>query len=144
MDFAFILYKHGPYSFELRDELTSLRADGLLRFEFQQFPYGPKFKDTETAHKLRTRFPKTLAKYEKAIDFVASKLADKQVDGLERLATALFAKRNIPAEDDLKFANWMHEKKPHVSIEQAIKSLEEVTSLTSEYSVWKIRQKQNS
>jgi len=27
MGFDFILYKHGPFSFDLRDELTSLRAD---------------------------------------------------------------------------------------------------------------------
>jgi len=29
-DFRFILYKHGPFSFELRDELGSMRADRLL------------------------------------------------------------------------------------------------------------------
>ena len=28
--FEFILYMHGPFSFDLRAELTSLRADGLL------------------------------------------------------------------------------------------------------------------
>jgi hypothetical protein len=28
--FDFILYKHGPFSFELRDELSSMRSDRLL------------------------------------------------------------------------------------------------------------------
>jgi hypothetical protein len=30
MDFGFILYKHGPFSFELRDELTAMRADNYI------------------------------------------------------------------------------------------------------------------
>ena len=34
-DFDFILYKHGPFSFELRDELGSMRADRLLDREPQ-------------------------------------------------------------------------------------------------------------
>ena len=33
MEFRFILYKHGPFSFDLRDELTALRANGLLGLE---------------------------------------------------------------------------------------------------------------
>ena len=33
LGFRFILYKHGPFSFGLRDELTALRADGLLELE---------------------------------------------------------------------------------------------------------------
>ena len=40
LSFDFILYKHGPFSFDLRDELTGLRADGLIRLE-PQWPYGP-------------------------------------------------------------------------------------------------------
>ena len=38
--FDFILYKHGPFSFQLRDELTSIRADGLFQLH-QHWPYGP-------------------------------------------------------------------------------------------------------
>ncbi len=33
LGFRFILYKHGPFSFGLRDELTALRADGMLELE---------------------------------------------------------------------------------------------------------------
>ena len=29
--FEFILYMYGPFSFDLSDELTSIRADGLLK-----------------------------------------------------------------------------------------------------------------
>ena len=31
LGFDFILYKHGPFSFDLRDELTSMRCRALVR-----------------------------------------------------------------------------------------------------------------
>ena len=43
-DFEFILFKHGPFSFELRDELTALRGDGYFRLEAMPMPYGPKLQ----------------------------------------------------------------------------------------------------
>ncbi len=30
LGYSFVLYRHGPYSFELSDEITALRADMLL------------------------------------------------------------------------------------------------------------------
>ncbi len=40
--FDFVLCKHRPYSFELRDELDSMRADRLLERQPQTAPYGPR------------------------------------------------------------------------------------------------------
>jgi hypothetical protein len=39
-DFDFILYKHGPFSFELRDELAGMQAEGPLQL-FPQPPLWP-------------------------------------------------------------------------------------------------------
>ncbi len=133
LGFEFILYKHGPFSFDLRDELTSLRADGLLQLEPQPFPYGPKFKMTETARRLQQRFPKTVTRYENALGFVASKLANKQVDDLERLATALYAKSEFTDKDDQQRAAWINQKKPHVTIDEALAALAEVDELKEEF-----------
>lgn len=33
LNFEFILYKHGPYSFDLGDEVTAMRADSLLEYQ---------------------------------------------------------------------------------------------------------------
>ncbi len=131
--FDFILYKHGPFSFDLRDELTSLRADGLLLLEPQPVPYGPKFKATQTAQELQDRFPNTLRKHEKSLEFVATKLADKQVDDLERVATALFAKANYPDMSDRERAKWIHQQKPHFSVDHALAALEEIELLEGEF-----------
>jgi hypothetical protein len=40
LGFEFILYKHGPFSFDLSDEITAMRADALLQYQPRQ-PYGP-------------------------------------------------------------------------------------------------------
>ena len=40
LELEYCLYKHGPYSFDLSDELTSLRADRIFDQEKQPYPYG--------------------------------------------------------------------------------------------------------
>src|SRR5690349_16049719 len=67
--YEFILYKHGPFSFDLRDELGGMRADTMLGLEPRP-PYGPSLITTEVAASVEERFPKTLEKYQPAIDFV--------------------------------------------------------------------------
>ena len=64
LEYEFILYKHGPFSFDLRNELTSLRADDLLLLEPQVPPYGPRMICTERSRKIQALYPKTLRKYE--------------------------------------------------------------------------------
>lgn len=61
-DFEFILYKHGPYSFDFHDELTLLRADMMLDLERQPQPFGPKFITTFQSVKIEDRFPRTANK----------------------------------------------------------------------------------
>src|SRR3989304_6206965 len=60
LEFDFILYRHGPFSFDLRDEITSLRADELLRLVPQEPPYGPRLVPTDRCDRLKELFPSTL------------------------------------------------------------------------------------
>src|SRR5437867_998970 len=66
LGYAFVLYHYGPFSFELREELNRMRADGLLDLVAKPYPYGPSFRTTEPAKELETRFPKTLGRVERA------------------------------------------------------------------------------
>src|SRR5580700_3742872 len=58
LDFDFILYKHGPYSFDLKDKITALRADLLLTVVSRD-PYGPSIVLGENSSALLERFPKS-------------------------------------------------------------------------------------
>lgn len=119
LEFNFILYKHGPFSFDLRDELTAMRAYGFLDIRVNPYPYGPSLCITEMAKALTQDLPKTLQKFKKKINFIAATLGDKGVAELERLATALFVAREENLKNTDERANVIHKLKPHVSIAQA-------------------------
>jgi hypothetical protein len=132
LEFDFILYKHGPFSFDLRDELTSLRADELLVLE-PQWSYGPRISPTDRSDHIQRLFSKTLEKYASRISFVAQKLGPSDVSELERLATALFitnrAGAGVPADER---AELLTELKPHISRESAVRAVETVDRIVRE------------
>ncbi|MGH9745811.1 MAG: hypothetical protein ACRD59_06840 [Candidatus Acidiferrales bacterium] len=123
--FDFILYKHGPFSFELRDELTSMRADDLLELR-SQLPYGPTLVATGAGHQLMHEYPKTVAQHHRAVTFVADQLGDKNVADLERLATALFVTLEDHDRSEEERAEEISDLKPHIDREAAEIAVREV------------------
>jgi len=113
--FEFVLYKYGPFSFDLRDELTALCADGVFELVPQPAPYGPKIAPSQLGEKLEKLYPKTLSEYGRQLSFVAEKLDDKDASELERLATALFVTLEGPAQTVQERAQRIREFKPHVN-----------------------------
>lgn len=132
-EFKFVLYKFGPYSFDLGDELTSLRADGLLGLEVRHPSYGPSFQTTDASVRLRQRFPATLKKYVRQIEFVADKVGAKGVAELERLATALYVTRQTrEPQDHAERARRIVALKPHVTLEAAAEAVQALDQMIDE------------
>lgn len=132
LGFDFILYKHGPFSFDLRDELTCLRADNLIRLE-PQWPYGPKLVPTDLGKHIQEICQNTVQMYDDHIAFVADKLGAKDVSCLERLATALFV--TLDAEKGASVderSRRLTELKPHISHDEAKAAVEEVDQFIEE------------
>ena len=129
LGFDFILYKHGPFSFDLRDELTSLQADQLIRLMPQPIPYGPKLATTEAGSGLAARFPKTVARYEDAINRITDTLGDRGVNDLERLATAVYVTKRDPDGDPLHRAESLVALKPHIDLPAAREAIKEADQL---------------
>ncbi|MFV1977045.1 MAG: hypothetical protein ACC651_14985 [Candidatus Scalindua sp.] len=133
MGFDFIFYKHGPFSFDLRDELTSLRADELLKLEPQASPYGPRITSTEQSKRFKKLFSETLKRYEEHLEFVAEHFCDKGVTELEQLTTALYVtkrKKSVKTISD-RFGE-MVRLKPHISVETARIAIEGVDKIIKE------------
>ena len=127
LGFDFILYKHGPFSFDLADEITAMRADNLLKLQPQPYPYGPSILPGEASESLIKRFPKTLKKYSHHTALVAEKLGGKKVNELEKLATALYVTFENESSGDVQSrAQRIHALKPHVSIEEALEATKTV------------------
>ena len=123
LGFDFILYKHGPFSFDLADEITAMRADNLLKLQPQPYPYGPSILPGEASKSFMKRFPKTLGKYSPHMTFVAEKLGGKKVNELEKLATALYVTfENESGADVQSRAQRIHKLKRHVSTDEALEA----------------------
>lgn len=128
----FVLYKYGPYSFELTDELTSMRADGLLALRVRDPRYGPCYVSGELAGPLLERFPKTTARYANEVEFVAQQLGGKGVADLERLATALYVRKEAGAGGANARASQITQLKPHISLSDAQAAVREVDKMVIE------------
>lgn len=129
-DFNFILYKHGPFSFELRDELGTMGADRLIEREPQPAPFGPRLAVTQRGTELEHRFQRTMRNYGPSLDWIATRLGDRGVLELERLATALWVTREMPNGASVQErAEALNELKPHVSLVAAEEAVEEIDEL---------------
>ena len=126
LGFDHILYKYGPFDYGLRDELALMRADGLVETE-QVRGYGPRLRVTEGGERqLLKRWPKTVSSYRRRLSFVAKRFGDKGVGELERLATALWVRREHPDATVEEQARRLHEIKPHVGVDRAQEALDQV------------------
>lgn len=122
--YDYILYKHGPYSFDLRSELAVMRARFQLDLK-PRYPYGPSFI-------LGSRGELNLslvAQHGEAVKFVATELSVKTAGSLERLSTALYVRTENPSLNDEESAQRIHELKPHVKSPQAADAIDELHKL---------------
>lgn len=119
LGFPYVLYKHGPFSFDLSDELASMRADTLLKWEIKPEPYGNALKTTSVSAGLKARVPRALARYQPAISFVARKFGERGVKDLEKIATALYVTKEVPGQGCEARAQRIIELKPHITLEEA-------------------------
>jgi uncharacterized protein YwgA len=128
-DFDFILYKHGPFSFELRDELAAMRTEGLIKTEIRDPRYGARIQVTRRGEELEQRFDKTMRRYGDGLDWIADTVGSRGVMDLERLATALWMTRQDPKGTVRMRTDALVRVKPHISVEAAIESIEEIDQL---------------
>jgi hypothetical protein len=132
MEFKFILYKHGPFSFDLRDELTGLRADGLLYLDVRP-PYGPGLLPTPNAKRIRDHFLPAVGKYSNQMEFVTRYLGEKSVIELEQIGTALFVTLKTGIPDQQTRANEIYRLKPHIPIDTALTAVQEVDNMKKDF-----------
>ena len=130
INFNFILYKHGPFSFDLRDELSLMSSDEMIDIAINPYPYGPSLNITPKGEKYLKRFPKTLKKNKEKIDFIGEVLGSKGVAELERLATALYITTHHKEIGGVpERATFINNIKPHISIEEAKDAVKNVDGL---------------
>lgn len=122
LGYEFRLYKHGPYSFDLRDEIGFLRGGKVLIASAHE-PYGLKY---EVCDPIRTG---SETKFEREVHFVAKSLGQKKVVELEALSTALMVTLEEPSGDTEARMRRLLELKPHLRKTLASDALKELDLL---------------
>ena len=123
--YDFVLYLHGPFSFELRSDLALMRILFYLDVE-PRAHYGPSFTLGGRGEQVKS----TPSKYQSAIDFVAQQVSGDNVRSLERISTAFFLQKSDPSlKNSSEVATEMHRLKPHISIKQALQAIEQADEI---------------
>lgn len=127
LDFDYVMYKHGPYSFELHEEIGRMEATGLINLRPNP-GYGPSLLLSDTGLQLVQRFPGTVSAQKADIQLVAERFSPRTVTQLERIATALFVKRRFPElSRDSQLAKF-RELKPYLPAASAELGFQELES----------------
>ena len=128
LGYDFVLYKHGPYDFDLHDELGGMLSNSILALEHKP-PYGPRFRVDEIGEKLIHQRKTDIELYTQRIKFIAETLSKKDIRELERLGTALLLKREFSDLDQATLASKIVQVKPHVLLNLAIDAVREVLQI---------------
>lgn len=121
---SFVLYKHGPYSFDLNSTLASMRADRVLAL-IPQGQYGPSLALERAAESVFERFKSNINESASKIKFVAAAFATKNVVELERVTTAIYVKLKRPQDSPEARAAELNRLKPHIDLLTALSSVNE-------------------
>lgn len=115
--FEFVLYKHGPYSFDIETELEQMKSYDALVVQ-PVSSYGVELKPSGNAELVHRLSP--LSEVEKeSIDRICRFVGTKGVLELERLATVVWIRNHEDVTDQREVAKRMNTLKPHISLLEA-------------------------
>lgn len=128
MGYSFVLYKHGPYSFDLRLDTARLLGRRMLKQEPSRPPYGPRLGATTIMSMHVNRHPDAIRRYLEDVSRVVQFVGRRGVAELERLSTALYVTLQQGKKSMESRAKRIHDLKPHVSVESAAEAVKELDS----------------
>ena len=127
LEFSFILYKHGPFSFDFREFLTYMEAEEFISWQAQP-PYGPSLRKGDMGEALIEQFGNSTSIFDAKVNFVADWLGMKNVAELERIATALYVTQEGVVASPLRVSRLM-ELKPHIDVAQSQAAISELDAM---------------
>lgn len=132
LSMPFVLYKYGPYSFDLKNELLYLEAIGILEKKDTP-PYGSQFSLGQHAKSFKTVAGISTEKYQGRLAWITNKVfaTNPGVSELEKKATALYALKNFHVGNNDR-AEKINQIKPHISKEQALGTIQLITEWQNE------------
>jgi hypothetical protein len=134
--YPFILYKHGPFSFDLSGDLAVMNVRRYVEDEIETPQYGPRIKpspDPAVRQILHHEYGNLSQSLARIRHFVIKHLAPYGVATLERLATALYFTKQQVVVDIVERAKRIHQVKPHISEALALEAVKTVEQILAEW-----------
>ena len=126
--YEFVLYMHGPYSFDLHDDLGAMRADLILGIK-PRASYGASFELGQFGKRAIERSKGTVQTYESRLQFVSKRIGVQNIRTLERYSTALYVKSSNPDADESSMAHKIVSLKPYIPVELALEAVRAVAGI---------------
>lgn len=124
LGFQYLLYKYGPFSFELQGHLAAMRADDMLIV--RPLEYAATFEPGDQLDYLEKNLPRTISAHRDAIEFTVTNLGHLGVKQLEPLATALyFTSSEKDSSVESRIAKIL-DVKPHIRMDEARAAVEQI------------------
>ena len=122
--YEFVLYHHGPFSFDLRKELANLSAGLVLDLESHE-RYGPSFMLGHWGNQAA----QDSDAYQDEIAFIADRVSGFDTRMLERISTGFFIQTKYTEMSDGEVADRVCELKPHITRDQMMAAMSTVSEL---------------
>ncbi|MFB3896624.1 MAG: hypothetical protein ACE14V_10020 [bacterium] len=123
--FEFVLYKHGPYSFEVEEALELMKAYQAIVAIPNPVGYGVNIHLGKNEEWLKQEEPISGALLE-SIDKLCTWVDSRDVKELEPLATAAWIKTTEHVEAEDAIVARLLELKPHIPRDMAIKATSDI------------------
>jgi uncharacterized protein YwgA len=118
LDYDFVIYRYGPFSFELRDDINDMRVINILDRYLVPAGYGVHYCLGSTAKVLLDAYKEKVGKYEKDINFIVEKFGSLSASELELLATLRYVFKIVEDLPEEKIFDIICKLKPHFSLEE--------------------------
>ena len=124
-EYDFIIYKFGPFSSSLDDDLSGMLALLVAELEAHDIFLSPKYRIGRRGGKLMETFGKRIAKYENRLEFVSDRIGHMKIKELEQVGTALFITRQMENEASVSVrCDRLQRRKPHIERRDAETAIE--------------------
>ncbi len=127
LPFEFFLYKHGPYSTDIEDNIDQMKSYGAMEAEPAFDGYGVFLSPAAMSSYVKRQAPLPQTAIS-AIQRICRFICGKDVHQLERLATAAWIRKREGLQDTDDVARRLNELKPHISLAEAREADREVVA----------------
>jgi hypothetical protein len=129
----FVMYMFAPFSFDLEDAVSALRAYYLVELRIRRDFFGAILWPTEQSKAYREHFSVTLKTYENQLAYVCRLIDKKGISELERVTTALFFTLRMGQEASVEArVKEIKDLHHHVRPEDALAAVREADRLLAE------------